>query len=231
MKTVVPLWETPALPVAGSDAVFPVHNIYCVGRNYADHVREMGHDPDREDPFFFMKPPSALVQHGNAFSYPPGTQDLHHEVELVAAIEKGGRNIPLDAAMGHLFGFAVGIDLTRRDLQAVAKSKGRPWEVGKVFDGAAPCGTLLPLDQSGSMERGRIALTVNGELRQEGDVGQMIWKLPEIVSKLSELFTLQAGDLIFTGTPAGVSALVPGDRLEATVAGIPTLAVTVGKPA
>jgi fumarylpyruvate hydrolase len=230
MKTAIPLWEIPSLPVAGSDARFPVRQILCVGRNYADHVREMGHDPDREEPFFFMKPAAALVQDGESFAYPPGTRDLHHEVELVAAIAEGGRNISPKRAMTHVFGFAVGIDMTRRDLQGIAKQKGQPWEIGKAFEGSAPCGALLPAAEAGAMERARITLKVNGETRQSGDVGQMIWKLPEIIAKLSELYSLRAGDLIFTGTPAGVGPVEAGDSLEAEVEGLPPLKVSIRKP-
>ncbi|MFC7704635.1 fumarylacetoacetate hydrolase family protein [Plastorhodobacter daqingensis] len=216
-----------SLPVAGTDKRFPVHRIFCVGRNYAAHAVEMGHDPDKEPPFFFLKSPSNLATDGAAFPYPPATGDVHHEVELVVALSRGGADIPVETALEHVFGYAVGLDMTRRDLQAEAKALGRPWEVGKAFDHSAPCGTLVPASRIGHPEAGTITLRVNGAPRQAGDLAQMIWKTPEIIAYLSRLFTLQPGDLIMTGTPAGVGPVVRGDRLDAEIDGLIPLAVAV----
>ncbi len=214
------------LPITGSDAVFPVRRVYCVGRNYADHAIEMGHDPDAEPPFFFQKNPDNLVTTGR-FPYPAASQDVHHEIELVIALKSGGRNIPAEAAFDHIFGYAVGLDMTRRDLQSVAKKAGRPWEVGKAFERSAPVSPITPIGDAGRMEAGAIRLTVNGTARQDGDLNQMIWKIPEIVATLSGLFTLAPGDLVFTGTPAGVGAVASGDRLVGEVDGLEKLDVTV----
>ncbi len=213
------------LPVQGSEAHFPVHSVYCVGRNYADHAVEMGHDPDREPPFFFIKPSYAVLPEGGEMTYPALSQDVHYEVEMVVALKSGGSHIPETEAMDHVFGYGVGIDMTRRDLQAEAKSLARPWDAGKVFLHSAPCSALKP--NSGEMVAGNIQLLVNDQLQQDGDVNQMIWKVPEIIARLSELFPLAAGDLIFTGTPAGVGPVLPGDRLIATLEGIGTLNVIV----
>ena len=210
----------PTLPVAGSQALFPVHRIYCVGRNFAEHAMEMGHDPDREPPFFFQKNPDTLVLVGADFPYPTGTRDVHHEVEMVVALGSGGDNIPLNKAMDCVFGYAVGLDMTRRDLQGEAKKAGRPWETGKAFENAAPCGPLHPASGIGHPASGAVWLKVNGELRQSGDLNQMIWKVPEMISYLSRLFTLKPGDLIFAGTPAGVGAVVKGDVMVAHVEGV-----------
>lgn len=218
-------FEPPApvtLPTSRGQA-FPVHRIYCVGRNYADHAIEMGHDPDREPPFFFCKPADAIVQDGMTFPYPKSTEDLHHEVELVIALGEGGTNIPVDKAASHIFGYAVGVDLTRRDLQKIAKQSGRPWDTAKAFDRSAPCSAIHPVSETGHPAQGMILLAVNDETRQEGDIAAMIWKGPEIVGYLSGLFDLQPGDLIFTGTPAGVGPVKPGDRVHAEVEGIGTL--------
>lgn len=204
------------LPVVGTDAVFPVGRLFCVGRNYAAHAREMGAS-DREPPFFFMKPASAVLPGGGTLPYPPQTSDLHHEVELVVAL--GDR--------GSIFAYGVGLDLTRRDLQGEAKKQGKPWDMGKVFDHAAPVSALVPATQVPDMTKGRIALTVNGEVRQEGDLSEMIWTVPEIIAELSRFITLLPGDLIFTGTPAGVGPVQRGDRLEGVVDGVGTLSVTV----
>lgn len=217
----------PALPIRGSDALYPVHRIYCVGRNFADHAIEMGHDPDREPPFFFQKNPDSLVLDGGEFPYPDATKDVHHELELVVALGEGGRDIPLDRALDHVFGYAVGLDMTRRDLQGAAKKLGRPWEVGKAFEHAAPCSALVPAKEIGHPGKGRVWLEVNGETRQNGDLAQLIWKVPEVISYLSGLFVLRPGDLIFTGTPAGVGAVHRGDRLRGGVDGVGELSVTV----
>lgn len=210
----------PTLPVAGSDALFPIHRIYCVGRNFAEHAIEMGHDPNKEPPFFFQKNPDTIVLSGEDFPYPTETKDVHHEVEMVVALKSGGDNIPLDQALDCIFGYAVGLDMTRRDLQGEAKKAGRPWEVGKAFEHAAPCGPLHPVSEIGHPGKGAIWLKVNGEARQSGDLDQMIWKVPEMISYLSRLFTLRAGDLIFSGTPAGVGAIVKGDVMVAHVDGV-----------
>ena len=210
----------PTLPGAGTDKLFPVHRIYCVGRNFADHAIEMGHDPNREPPFFFQKNPDTLVLSGQDFPYPSSTNDVHHEIELVVALHKGGKDIPLDAAMSHVFGYAVGLDMTRRDLQGEAKKMGRPWETGKAFEASAPCTPLVPAGEAGDITSGAIWLKVNGEMRQSGDLNQMIWKVPEMISYLSGLFELQPGDLIFAGTPAGVGAVQRGDEMLGHVDGI-----------
>jgi fumarylpyruvate hydrolase len=222
---VFPPARTVSLPVRGGEGRFPVHRIFCVGRNYADHAREMGHDPDREPPFFFTKPPEAAVEPGIEVPFPRATHDLHHEVELVVALGGGGQDIAVAEAQALVYGYAVGIDLTRRDLQAQAKKMGRPWDSGKAFAASAPCGPILPAARFGHPVEGRIALSVNGELRQEGDLAQLIWSVPEIVAHLSALWELQAGDLIFTGTPAGVGPLRPGDAIACEVAGLPRLDV------
>ncbi|MDP7547838.1 MAG: fumarylacetoacetate hydrolase family protein [Alphaproteobacteria bacterium] len=217
----------PCVPVQGGDP-YPVRRIYCVGRNYAAHAREMGHDPDREPPFFFMKPADAVAMDGSTLPYPPATSDLHHEIELVVALAKGGANIAEDQALEHVFGYTVGLDMTQRDLQGEAKEKGRPWDTGKGFDQSAPIGALRTVADVGHPTDARIWVTVNGESRQDGNINQMIWNVPETIAYLSGLFHLQAGDLIFTGTPAGVGAVGPGDRLEGAVEGIATLSVSYG---
>ncbi len=227
MTYVIPAPAQPALPVRGADGLFPVHRIYCVGRNYAAHAIEMGHDPDREPPFFFQKNPDTLVPDGGDFPYPDKTSDVHHELELVVALAKGGKDIPVDAAMDCIFGYAVGLDMTRRDLQGEAKKSGRPWDVGKAFDFAAPCSDIVPAGDIGHPEQGAVWLKVNGALRQEGDLSQLIWKVPEIISHLSGLFTLAPGDLIYTGTPSGVGPVVRGDVLVGGVDGVGELRITV----
>lgn len=213
-----------ALPVTGSDALFPVRRVYCVGRNYADHAIEMGAD-SREPPFFFSKPADALVAGGGDVPYPPLTGNLQHEVELVVALAAGGEQIPVSRALDCVFGYAVGLDLTRRDLQQRAKDKGHPWDMAKGFDHSAPIGAISPLAVSGHPAQGTIQLRVNGQLRQDGDLGQMSWKVAEVIANLSTYVRLQPGDLIFTGTPAGVSTVTRGDLLEATVAGVGELMV------
>ena len=217
----------PSLPVAGTARRFPVRRVYCVGRNYAAHAIEMGHDPDREAPFFFQKNPDGLVPGGGAFPYPAATSDVHHEIELVVALATGGTDIAVEDALSHVYGYAVGIDMTRRDLQAVAKKAGRPWEVAKAFEHAAPCSTVTPAAAIGHPARGAITLEVNGEERQRGDLAQLIWKVPEIISCLSGLFTLAAGDLVFTGTPSGVGPVARSDRLLGRVAGVGEIEVEV----
>ena len=219
----------PAIAVAGTEKTFPVRRIWCVGRNYEEHAREMGHDV-RDPPFFFAKPADAIVPDGSRVPYPPLTKDMHHEVELVAALKSGGRNIKLERALDCIFGYAVGIDLTRRDLQIASRDMKRPWEIGKAFDASAPCGALQPATKIGHPSKGRIALRVNGQVRQDGDLAQMIWNVPEVISKLSEMVALEAGDIIMTGTPSGVAATVPGDKLECEVEGLPKLTVTIGPP-
>lgn len=217
------------LSVAGGGS-FPVHRIYCVGRNYAEHAQEMGHS-GREPPFFFMKPADAAwsVAEGTtgALSYPTLTQDLHHEVELVVAIGQGGGDIPAAQASSHIWGYAVGLDMTRRDLQAQMKKQGRPWCIGKGFEQSAPVGPLMAATRCGHPRRGAVTLEVNGQRRQQGDLADMIWGVEETIEQLSRAWTLRAGDLIFTGTPAGVGAVVRGDRLRAVVAGLPELNLRV----
>ncbi|MCM8596341.1 fumarylacetoacetate hydrolase family protein [Accumulibacter sp.] len=216
------LFEPPptvAVALAGSDALFPVRRVYCVGRNYADHAAEMGADT-REPPFFFGKPADALVPGGGTVAYPPATANLQHEVELVVALAGGGREVPVARALDLVLGYAVGIDLTRRDLQQAAKEKGHPWDMAKGFDQSAPIGPIHPLSIAGHPTSGAIWLRVNGELRQNGDLRQMSWSVAEVIARLSGLVTLAPGDLIFTGTPAGVSTLARGDQIEAGVAGL-----------
>ena len=217
------------LPVAESNQLFPVGRIYCVGRNYAEHAREMGHDPDREPPFFFMKPADAIVPNGVTIPYPQKTKDLHHEIEMIVAIGKGGANIPVEKALDHVFGYGVGLDMTRRDLQGEAKKMGRPWEMGKAFDNSAPCTTLKTVAMVGHPAKGAIWLKVNGEVKQKGDLAEMIWNVPETISYLSHLITLRPGDIIMSGTPAGVGPCKAGDKLEGHVDGVGDLAVTYAR--
>jgi fumarylpyruvate hydrolase len=222
---VIPAPKVASIPVAGSGQ-FPVRRIYCIGRNYAAHAVEMGHDPDREPPFFFQKNSSNLDPSGE-FPYPPKTSDVHHEVELVVALKSGGTNIPVDRALDHVWGYGIGLDMTRRDLQGEAKKLGRPWEIGKAFERSGPVGPLHPVSETGHPTVGRIELKVNGALRQEGDLNQMIWKVPEMIAYLSEYFELAPGDIIMSGTPAGVGAVVRGDTMEASIEGLGTLTVRV----
>ncbi len=226
-KYVFPPMPQPALPIRGSDLLFPVHRIYCVGRNYADHAIEMGHDPSREAPFFFQKNPDTLVPDGGVFPYPDASQDVHHELEMVVALQSGGRNIATATALDCVFGYAVGLDMTRRDLQGEAKKLGRPWEVGKAFEAAAPCSAIAPASAIGHPVKGRVWLKVNGVLKQQGDLDQLIWKVPEMIAYLSGLFELRAGDLIFSGTPAGVGPVQRGDALQGGVDGVGELRVAV----
>ncbi|WP_439107051.1 fumarylacetoacetate hydrolase family protein [Congregibacter sp.] len=218
---------TVGVPIQGSESLFPVRRIFCVGRNYAEHAREMGANPDREPPFFFTKPADAIVTGGKDVLYPGATNNLHHEVELVIALGEGGSAIPKEDALHHVYGYAVGNDLTRRDLQAEAKKAGRPWDTAKGFDQSAPIAAISPVSVCGHINSGKISLSVNGALRQSGDVRDMIWSTEEIISCLSILFALQAGDLIFSGTPAGVGPLVPGDQVVAAIAGLTPLEHTL----
>lgn len=207
------------LPVRGSSDQFPIRRIYCVGRNYAAHAIEMGHDPDKEPPFFFQKNPDNINTSGS-FPYPPASNDVHFEIEMVVALSKGGCDIPVDKALDCVFGYAVGLDMTRRDLQGEAKKLGRPWEVGKAFEKSAPCSEIVRASEIGHPSEGAVWLKVNGEIRQEGDLNQLIWKVPEMISYLSGLFELAPGDLIMSGTPAGVGAVARGDVLHGHVDGV-----------
>ena len=218
---------TVSVGVIGESARYPVRRIYCVGRNYAEHAREMGHDPDRELPFFFQKNPDNLVLNNKDFPYPTMTSNLHHEIELVVAIGKGGRDISAANALEHVYGYALGIDLTRRDLQNEAKKTGRPWEIGKAFEHSAPMTDITPATKSGHLSKGAIWLKVNGEVRQQSDLTQLIWNIPDIIAHLSAIFELRAGDLIMTGTPAGVAAVKPGDVMEGFCEGVGTIITKV----
>jgi fumarylpyruvate hydrolase len=215
--------RVPSLSVAGTDARFPVHRIYCIGRNYAEHAKEMGAVPDRAQPVFFMKPNDAIVPDGGDVAYPPATSDLHHEVEMIVGLASGGRDIPVDRALEHVFGYGVGLDLTRRDLQATAKAKSLPWDSSKAFDESAPVSALRRAAEIRHPRAARLTLSVNGELRQRADIADMLFTVPEIIHELSRLWTLMPGDLIFTGTPSGVAALQRGDRLRAELEGIAAL--------
>ncbi|MCO5090443.1 fumarylacetoacetate hydrolase family protein [Bosea sp. (in: a-proteobacteria)] len=208
-----------AVPVAGGGS-FPVRRVFCVGRNYAEHAREMGHDPDREEPFFFTKPADALVINGADMPYPAKTRDLHHEMELVVAIGTGGRDIPEAQALAHVYGYAAGLDMTRRDLQAAAKKAGRPWDMAKGFDLSGPIGEIVPASRAGHPAAGKIELSVNGAVRQSSDLSRQIWNVAETIAYLSGLVALKPGDLIFTGTPEGVGAVNKGDVLEGAIAGV-----------
>lgn len=214
------------LPIQGSDAVFPVRRVYCIGRNYAAHAIEMGHDPNREPPFFFQKNPNNLTV-GDTFPYPPQTKDVHYEIEMIVALKKGGKNIPLDQALDHVWGYGVGLDMTRRDLQGIAKEMGRPWEIGKAFEDSAPVSPLRPVSEVGHPASGLVQLKVNGTVKQTGDLNQMIWKVPEMISYLSDYFELSAGDVIMTGTPSGVGPVVVGDVMDCHVEGVGDLTVKV----
>lgn len=208
------------LAVRGTDARFPVNRLFCVGRNYAEHAREMGHDPDREPPFFFMKPASAIVGDDADFPYPTCSKDVHHEMEMVVAIGWGGSHIAASQALSHVYGYAAGLDMTRRDLQGEAKKLGRPWETGKAFDASAPCTAISAAADIGHPQRGEVVLEVNGEVRQRGDLADLIWNVPDTIAYLSTLFALQPGDLIFTGTPAGVGPVRVGDQMRGWVDGV-----------
>jgi len=226
---VIPPPPQAAIAVSGSSQTFPVRRIWCVGRNYEEHIKEMGHDV-RDPPFFFAKPADAVVPDGATIPYPPLTKDYQHEIELVIALKSGGRNIKAGDALSHVWGYCVGLDMTRRDLQIASRKKERPWEVGKAFDNSAPCGALVPAAKVKDPNKGRITLKNNGVVKQDGDLSQMIWNVQEIIEKLSEMVELAAGDIIMTGTPAGVAACNPGDKLECSIEGIGTLTVTIGPP-
>ncbi len=213
------------LPIKGSDKLFPIHRIYCVGRNYAEHTKEMGGDT-KDPPFFFQKNPDNIVSTGK-FAYPSQTSNVHFEIEMVVALKSGGTNIKVEDALSHVFGYAVGIDMTRRDLQDVAKKLSRPWEVAKAFEQSAPCSALVPAAQVPSCSKGAIWLDVNGQRKQTGDLSQMIWDVPGQIAYLSTLFELKKGDLIFSGTPAGVGAIKKGDVMHGHVDGVGDLEVTV----
>lgn len=229
-RYVVNVPNQPSVAVFGVADRFPVHRIYCVGRNYADHAREMG-GTGREAPFFFMKPADAVVPANGAESvrmpYPPLTRDLHHEVELVVAIGQGGRDIPVERALDHVWGYAVGLDMTRRDLQSIMKNGGKPWSIAKGFDASAPIGPITPKSQAGAIEQAAVVLSVNGQTRQSGNTNQMIWSIAEIIAELSRAWTLAPGDLIYSGTPAGVGPVVVGDTLLGTIDGLQALRVLI----
>ena len=225
----IDIGPVPSLPIAGSDLHFPVGRIFCVGRNYAEHAREMGHDPTREPPFFFMKAASSLVPNQATLAFPMASKDVHHEIELVVALGKGGKHIPVDQALAHVWGYGVGLDMTRRDLQGEAKKAGRPWEMGKSFDESAPCSALKPVADVGHPSAGAIRVKVNGQVKQQGDLSQQIWNVQEQIAFLSNLVTLRPGDLIFTGTPAGVGPVQPGDELEGHIDGVGDLVIRYAK--
>lgn len=226
MKFAIEPAAVPVLPIAGTDLWFPVHRIYCVGRNYAEHAREMGHNPEKEPPFFFQKNPDNLVIDGR-FPYPPLSRDVQFEVELVVALQSGGCDIPSDRALSHVYGYGVGLDMTRRDLQGAAKKLGRPWDAGKAFEKSAPTSPLHRATEIGHPATGAIWLDVNGQRRQTGDLADMIWDVPNQIAILSTLFELRPGDLIMTGTPAGVGPIVAGDRMTGHVDGVGDLDVEV----
>lgn len=231
MEPVFPIAPRTCIPVQGSTAGFPINRVYCVGRNYAAHAIEMGHDPDREPPFFFAKPADAVLCGAQLdLPYPPLTQDLHHEVELVIGLKSGGRNIAPEQALDHIYGAAVGLDFTRRDLQGTAKKAGRPWDMGKGFDGSAAIGVMTPVTPETLPQQGEISLLVNGDTRQHSDLSKMIWNIAETISSLSTYLTLRAGDAIFTGTPEGVGAVTQGDVLTAQCAGLTSMQVTITPP-
>lgn len=222
------------IPIAGSDQLFPVRRIYCIGRNYAAHAREMGSDPTREPPFFFQKPGDSIqvILPGEvaAHPYPPQTKNYHYEVELVAALDKGGSNIPVEKALACVYGYAVGLDMTRRDLQSEMKDQKKPWDIGKAFDHAAPIGPIHPVSKIGHLNAGEITLSVNGVVKQKADLSQMMWSVAEQISRLSQLFELKAGDLIMSGTPENVGPVIVGDTLTAKIAGLPDLEMEITKP-
>ena len=231
MNYVFPPQAPVGVPIAGSDALFPVRRLYCVGRNYAAHAREMGFDPDRDPPFFFCKPADSIVPvpAGTTaeVAYPSRTTEYHHEIELVAAIGKAGRDIPVERAEEHVWGYAVGLDMTRRDLQLALRDKGRPWELGKAFDQSAPIGPLHPASRVGHPARGAIWVRVDGQDRQRSDIAQLIWSVPEIIAALSTYFELRPGDLIYTGTPDGVAAVRRGQTMTGGIDGLGEIAVRV----
>ncbi|MCZ6765270.1 MAG: fumarylacetoacetate hydrolase family protein [Alphaproteobacteria bacterium] len=228
MRTVIQAAPQTTLEVAGTADRFPIARIYCIGRNYAAHAREMGHDPDREAPFFFMKPADAILPSGEDFPYPPQSENVHHEIELVVALSRGGKDIAEADAMDHIYGYGVGIDMTRRDLQGQAKKLGRPWDVGKGFDKSAPCTKIHPVSEIGHPPgSASIWLEVNGETKQKSELDKLIWSIPEMIAILSQYFELQPGDLIFTGTPAGVGPVQKGDKIRGGVDGVDVLETSV----
>lgn len=228
MRYVIEPPPQPAIPVVGENAAFPVRRIWCVGRNYADHAREMGHDPTREPPFFFAKFSDTVAPGGGELPFPSQTQDLHHEIEMVVAIGKAGSDIPPEQALSHVYGYAIGLDMTRRDIQTVAKKLSRPWELAKNFDQSCPISAIVPAALIGHPTQGRIEAAVNGSVQQTGDLAQMIWSVPETLSFLSRYVRLAPGDLIMTGTPAGVSRVRPGDVVHGVCEGVGTITVTYG---
>jgi fumarylpyruvate hydrolase len=218
----------PSLAIAGSGDRFPLRRVFCVGRNYAAHAREMGNDPDREPPFFFTKPADAVVPAAGTLPYPPATKDMHHEVEMVVALGKGGANVTPEDALSLVWGYGVGLDLTRRDIQAVAKEMSRPWDMAKGFDASAPCSELHPVAQVGHPANARIWLEVNGAVKQDGNLNEMIWPVADVIAHLSRYVELKPGDLIFSGTPAGVGPLAPGDRVRGGLDGVAGFQLEVG---
>jgi fumarylpyruvate hydrolase len=228
MSYVISAWSIPSVAVVGETGTYPVRRIYCVGRNYAAHAREMGHS-GKEDPFFFCKPADAIVPSGAIIPYPSSTKNLHHEIELVVALKSGGRNIASGKALDHVYGYAVGLDMTRRDLQDAAKKAGRPWDMGKGFDQSAPITPIQPASKIGHPAKGKIWVKVNGTTKQEGDLADMIWNVPDTIAYLSGLVELAAGDLIYTGTPEGVGPVVAGDRMDGHVDGVGDLVITYAK--
>ena len=231
MQYVIPAWELPSIPVVETTARFPVRHIYCVGRNYAEHAKEMGGDATKEPPFFFTKPADAIVPavapEVGRIPYPMGTRNFHHELELVVAIGKSGARIKPEEAQSLIYGYAVGLDMTRRDLQSDMREKKRPWDIGKSFAHAAPIAPIHPIVKTGPLTHGEISLDVNGERRQHGDLSDMVWSVPDMLAFLSQLYRLEPGDLIFTGTPAGVGAVVVGDRLDGRIAGLTPLSIEI----
>jgi fumarylpyruvate hydrolase len=225
----IPPASIPSLAIAGSTERFPLRRVFCVGRNYAAHAREMGNDPDREPPFFFTKPADAVVPAAGTLPYPPATNDMHHEVEMVVALGKGGANVPVADALSLVWGYGVGLDLTRRDLQAVAKELSRPWDMAKGFDASAPCSELHPVSEVGHPDKARIWLEVNGAVKQDGNLQGMIWPVADVIAHLSRFVTLQPGDLIFSGTPAGVGPLKPGDKVRGGLDGVAGFQLEVGQ--
>ena len=231
MNSPIELWDIPSVPIAGSAQRFPVRHVYCVGRNYAEHAKEMGGDATKEPPFFFTKPADAIVPVVSPavgrIPYPMATKNYHHELELVVAIGTSGAKVAPERAQALIYGYAVGLDMTRRDLQSDMREKKRPWDIGKSFANAAPIAPIHPATATGPLTHGAITLDVNGQRRQSGDLSDMVWDVPNMLAFLSQLYRLEPGDLIFTGTPAGVGAVVPGDRLEGHIAGLTPLAIEI----
>jgi len=225
---VVDIGERPWLPVARSEAAFPVRRIYCIGRNYVAHVEEMGGDPKLDFPIVFQKPTDSIERDGAVLDYPTMTSNYHYELELVVAMKSGGYNIPVETALDHVYGYGIGLDMTRRSVDGQADRPNQPWELGKAFDRSCPVGTIYPVSEVGHPDSGAIRMTVNGEARQDSDLSLMIWRTPEIIANLSRYFALSAGDIILTGTPKGVGAVLPGDVLDGSIEGLGSLTVTIG---